>query len=122
MAAFDYRRPLATANRLIERFGQLGAVSRKGPNLGTLARPEYGPPDLHPARFVVTNFQANEIDGTHILSTDKKVLMSVGSLTIEPTSDDGLVEANGATWKIIPPVRVLRPAETTLLFTLQVRN
>lgn len=122
MAAFDYRRPLATANRLIERYGQLGAIRRTGAPTGPDYDPTPGASVDHPARFVMIDFTASEIDGTRILSTDKKALVSPGSLTIEPTTSDHLVEADGTVWNIIPPVQTLRPAETTLLFTLQCRR
>lgn len=121
MTAFDYARPLATANRLIERYGQNGFVRRPGAPSGPPYNPTPGAPVNHDARFVVTKFEAREIDGTRILATDKKVLMSPGTLTIDPASTDTLVEANGATWKIVA-VETLRPAETTLLYTLQVRK
>jgi hypothetical protein len=122
MTAFDYSRPLATANRLIERYGQLGAVKRPGANTGPVYNPIPGAPTVHPARFVVIAFSDREVDGTRILATDKKVLMAPGSLTIAPASTDTLVEADGTTWNIIPPVQTLRPAETTLLYTLQCRK
>lgn len=122
MTAFDYSRPLATANRLIERYGQLGAIRRTGAATGPEFDPTPGAEVDHPARFVLVGFEADEIDGTRVLMTDKKALMAPGSLTIEPTSNDHLVESDGSVWNIIPPVQTLRPAETTLLYTLQVRR
>lgn len=122
MTAFDYARPLATANRLIERYGQLGAIRRTSEPTGPDYDPTPGAVVDHPARFVMIEFSANEIDGTRILATDKKALVSPGSLTIDPATTDHLVEADGTVWNIIPPVQTLRPAETTLLYTLQVRR
>lgn len=122
MAAFDYSRPLATANRTIERYGQLGAIRRSGAPSGADYDPTPGADVDHPARFVITEFDSDEIDGTRILATDKKALVSPGSLTIDPATTDQLVEADGSVWNIIPPVQTLRPAETTLLYTLQVRR
>lgn len=122
MSTFDYRRPLATANRLIERFGQIGAIRRTGAPTGPTYDPTPGADVDHPARFVMIEFDAREIDGSRILATDKKALLSPGSLTIVPAITDRLVEANGTVWNIIPPVQPLRPAETTLLYTLQCRR
>lgn len=122
MAAFDYSRPLATANRLIERYGQLGAIRRAGAATGPAYDPTPGADVDHPARFVIMDFDAKEIDGTRVLATDKKALLAPGSLAIAPTTDDRLVEADGSVWNIIPPVQTLRPAETTLLYTLQCRR
>lgn len=121
MAAFDYSRPLATANRLIERFGQLGAVSRPGTPTGLAYDPTPGTPVTHPARFVITDYSSRDIDGTRILATDKKALVAPGSLTSDPALADKLVEADGTAWNIVG-VETLRPAETTLLYTLQVRK
>lgn len=122
MSTFDYAKPLATANRLIEKFGQLGAIRRAGAPSGDPWNPTPGADVDHPARFVMVDFSASEIDGTRILATDKKALVSPGSLTIEPATTDHLVEADGTVWNIIPPVQTLRPAETTLLYTLQCRR
>ena len=121
MPPFDYARPLATANRLIERYGQVGAVRRTGEATGPSYDPTPGTAVDHPARFVITDFTADEIDGTRILSTDKKGLVAPGSLPIDILPSDLLVEADGSVWNIVPPVGKLRPATTTLLYTLQVR-
>lgn len=122
MSTFNYGPMLATANRLIARFGQLGAIRVAGEASGPSYDPEPGEDEDHPARFVMVDFSANEIDGTRILATDKKALVSPGSLTIEPTTSGHLVEADGTVWNIVPPVQTLRPAETTLLYTLQCRQ
>lgn len=121
MSAF-YDRILATANRLIENYGQMGAI--RVPST-TTSGPSYNPtrsgPVDRPARFVITDWNAKDIDGTRIKAADKKALVAPGSLPSDPTTSDTLVEANGATWKIVA-VETLRPAETTLLFTLQLRR
>ncbi|WGM31494.1 hypothetical protein [Brevundimonas sp. NIBR11] len=121
MTAFEYSRPLATANRLIERFGQLGAIEKPGEPLGPTYDPGEPVPITTPARFVIIGFEAKEIDGTRVLATDKKALVAPGVLTADPTPADRLVEANGVSWSIVA-VDTLRPAETTLLHTLQVRR
>jgi hypothetical protein len=121
MTAFDYSRPLATANQLIERYGQLGAVETPGERMGPAYDPGEPVPTSTPARFVIVGFEAKEIDGSRVLATDKKALVAPGVLTADPTPADRLVEANGVSWSIVG-VDTLRPAETTLLFTLQVRR
>ncbi|CAN7169467.1 hypothetical protein LJR202_000282 [Brevundimonas sp. LjRoot202] len=121
MSTFDYSRPLATANRLIEKFGQLGAIRREGAPTGPAYDPTPGAPVDHPARFAVMSYGSNEIDGSRILTTDKKVLLAPGSLAVEPTTSDLLVEADGSTLTIID-VDPLKPAETTLLWTVQARR
>lgn len=120
MTAFDYSRPLATANRLIERFGQAGSV-RRPTSSGTAYNPTAGSPVDHPAKFAVIDFDTDEIDGSRVLATDKKVLMAPGALTITPTTSDLLVEADASVYKIID-VKPTRPAGTTVLYTLQARR
>lgn len=121
MTAFDYSRPLATANRLIERFGQTGAIRRLGAATGPKHNPTPGAPTNHVARFAILDFTAREIDGSRVLESDRKALVSPVGLAIDPTTSDTLVDAGGASWKIVG-VETLRPAETTVLITLQVRK
>jgi hypothetical protein len=118
---FDYSRMVATSNRLIERFGQLGSIQRPGTPTGPSYNPTPGTPTSHAARFVITAYSSREVDGTRILTSDKKALISPGSLSIDPTMTDLLIEADGASWKIVD-VETLRPAGTTLLYTAQVRK
>lgn len=122
MTAFDYARPLSSANRLIERFGQLGAVRRPGTTTGPVFYdPTPGTPTNDAARFVITSYMARDIDGSRVLATDKKALVAPGTLPSAPGLADKLVEADGTVWNIVD-VETLRPAETTLLYTLQVRK
>lgn len=122
MTSFNYARAKATADRLIERYGQLGAIRRTGAPTG----PEYDPtPGVdvdHPARFAMLDYEATEIDGTRVLATDKKALLAVGSLTITPALDDKLVEADGTVYKIIPPLKPLSPAGTVVMYEIQCRR
>lgn len=120
MTAFDYGRTKATADRLIERFGQSGFLRRR-----TTTGPEYDPTDGDPAdhacRFAVTDYEASEIDGSRVLATDKKALLAKGSLSIEPALSDLLVESDGAVYKIVA-VKSLKPGSTVVLWELQCRR
>lgn len=118
MAGFDYSRPLATANRLIERFGQAGAVRRQT-KTGPAHNPIITTAD-HPATFAVLSFDSRDIDGTRVLATDKRALLKVGGLAVTPTTDDKLV-IGGVAHSIID-VETLSPAGTALLHTLQCRR
>lgn len=120
MAAFDYSRALATANRLIARYGQAGYV-RRPTTSGSAYNPTPGVPVDHAAVFAVLDYENKDIDGTRILATDKKVLMAPGSLTITPTTTDLLVEADASVYKIID-VKPTKPAATTVLYTIQARR
>lgn len=120
MPAFDYARAAATAERLIRQFGATGAIRRETPGDG----PSYDPgePSItdYPAVMVITAFSAREIDGSRILSSDRKALVEPAP-GVEPTTSDLLVTPDGATLTIVN-VEVLRPATTTILWKLQVRQ
>ena len=122
MPKFDYSRPLATANRLFDRFGQRGAIRRTIPGSGPSYDP--GPPSFAdtPADMVVTDFSSREIDGTRILETDKKIMVAPGALTAPPALSDKVVEADGTVYNIVPPIQTKRPAGTTLVYILQGRR
>lgn len=122
MTAYDYARPKATADRLIERYGQLGAIRRTGTPTGPDYDPTPGADVDHPARFAMLDYETAEIDGTRVLATDKKALLAVGSLAITPALDDKLVEADGTVYKIIPPLKPLSPAGTVVMYEIQCRR
>ncbi|MNR37518.1 hypothetical protein D3C85_1555430 [compost metagenome] len=120
MTAFDYARAAAMAERLIRKFGALGAIRRQTPGSG----PSYDPGEPiitdHPAHIVLTDYSNREIDGQRILATDRKALVEP-AIGIEPTTSDLLVTADGATLTIVN-VDLLRPATTTVLYMIQARR
>lgn len=120
MSAFDYAKTAQTALRLIERFGQTGALSRPT-STGPKHTPVPGPPDLHPAKFAVLAFDQKEIDGTRVLATDKKAIVAAAGLAIEPALSDELLEADGSKYRIAA-VETLKPATTPVVYVLQVRR
>lgn len=122
MSTFDYARAKLSADRLITKFGQAGSIRRTGAPSGPAYDPTPGAVVDHPARFAVMDYEASEIDGTRVLSTDKKALLAVGSLTITPALDDKLVEADGTVYKIIPPLKPLSPAGTVVMYEIQCRR
>jgi hypothetical protein len=121
MTRFDYSRPLSTANRLLAKFGQTGAIRRTTIVGGSDFDPGEEVVTDHPAVFVVTAYAAKDIDGSRVLAADKKAMIAPGALTIEPTPADKLVDADGAVYNVVH-VGTIRPAETTLLWVLQVRR
>ena len=115
----NYAEDRADADEMIDEFGQDGVLRRL-----TTTGPDYDPvegaPDDHPAVFAVLDYTNREIDGTRILATDKKALLSVGDLTIVPGTDDQLV-IGGIAHAIIQ-VKPLAPAGMVLFWELQVRK
>lgn len=118
---FDYARSKAAADRLIGRFGANGFI-RRTTKTGTAYNPTDGGVTNHACKVVIIDFTNREIDGTRVLATDKRAYVAVGTMTITPTPADELVDADGTVYKIIDPVRPLKPAGTTVMFDLQVRK
>lgn len=120
MATFDYAESKADADELIEEFGQSGYI-RRTPTTGTAYNPTQGTPVDHACTFVVTDYTTREIDGTRVLSTDKKVLLAKGALTIEPLTSDRLLDPAVPGYKIVD-VAPLSPAGTVVMYQLQCRR
>ena len=119
---FDYARAAGTAERLVRKFGAVGAIRRTTVEGANLYDPSSGTEVVtdHPAMMVSTTYSAREIDGTRIRATDIKVIIEPAT-GIEPTTSDKVVAADGAALTIIN-IDVLRPATTTVLWTLQCRR
>ena len=69
---------------------------------------------------VVLDFPAKEINGTTILSTDKKVILSVEGVAQEPKTF-GSMTIGGLLHEIIT-CKTLAPAGIAVIYTLQVRS
>lgn len=118
--SFDYGRTVATADRMIERFGIAGTLRRR-----TTTGPDYDPtegdPVDHACRFVVSDYSAMEIDGTRVLATDKKLMLAKGALTVEPMLSDLLVDGVSSSYKVVA-IKPLQPGATVVMWELQVRR
>lgn len=130
MAKFDYSRPTATANRLIDRFGQTGAIRR------TVITPPANNWEeasevttYHRVTLVPLPISEKRIDGTLILSGDKQVLISAQGLTIDIVAGD-IVMFNGSfagdiysgeEWTIKDPGR-LDPGAVTVVYDAVARR
>lgn len=117
---FDYSRPRATADRLIAKFGQVGAIRRTVTTGGDPWNPGSGTTETtnYPATLVMLDYEAREVDGSLIRATDKKVLVSA-DVSVEPAESDQLVV--GGTALEIVSVKPLSPAGTVVLYEVQAR-
>lgn len=118
MPAFNYDRAAATADRLIDKFGQQGTITRLE-NTGQPWKPVQSKVS-YPCRLVVLSYTAKDIDGTLIKAGDKKVYVSAIGLKIEPKTTDKLV-INGKENTIIA-VDQLNPAGTPVYYVCQCRS
>jgi hypothetical protein len=126
-AAFDYGRARRTAERLIARFGQPGAIRRGADTSGGDSTngltPDSGAPtdsSDFTCTLVVLDYSEEERASSLIEQTDRKVLISTKGLTIEPTNDDALVV--GADVLQIVSVMPLAPGPVTVLWKAQARR
>jgi len=109
---FDYTRLSATSVRLINKFGK-SILKRTITNSGTEWAPSQTNVDTS-IDGVVTDYKFNEIDGTLILATDKK-LLTTSLVTIADKIVDGAISYS------VISVSVVEPASTTLLYKIQLR-
>lgn len=118
MTRFDYSRARATAERLIAKFGQAGAVKRITP-----PDPVYGGDPVvtsYPATLVPMAYEARYIDGTVIQTGDMQIYISAVGLPIEPTVGD-VVAANGKDYAIINGDPNKYDGITPVVFIVQAR-
>jgi len=120
IAPNDYLEDQADADELIAEFGQLGSLSRPT-TTGPAHNPVAGPPVTSPATFAVLDYEARQVDGTRIRATDKRVLIAMTGLTLDPGLTDTLVEADGSRFKLVD-LRPFRPAGVTVYIEAQVRR
>lgn len=120
MPGFDYARSKATAERLINRFGQAGAIRRAGNATGDDWNPTTGAFTDTACMLVELEFTANEIDGTLIRATDRKVLVSTAGMEAAPTEADKLVIGDNP--MDIVAVKPLSPGGLVLLWEVWARG
>lgn len=117
MLAYDYGRAVVKSQRLLKRYGQEGQLIRMVPGAGPRHNPGSPTPDPTPATFAVLTYEQDEVDGTRIKATHLKVLMAPGT-EFDPEPGMKLEEASGKQLTIIK-ADPFRPAETTVLWTIQ---
>lgn len=117
MAKFNYARSVQTANRLIDKFGQTGAI-RRTETSGDPWDPSTSDTD-YPCTLVALDYDQKDVDGTLIKSTDKKVYVAVAGLPIQPTTTDKVII--GGVVSAIVQAKPLNPAGTVVYWMLQAR-
>ncbi|OIS90738.1 hypothetical protein [Brucella cytisi] len=118
MAKFNYARSVATANRLIDKFGQTGAI-RRTETSGDPWNPGTSDTD-YPCTLVALDYDQEDVDGTLIKSTDKKVYVATKGLPIQPTTTDKVLI--GGIVSSIVQEKPLNPAGTVVYWELQART
>jgi hypothetical protein len=110
---YNYAPIAATAKRLIDKFGR--TTTRKViTNTGT----EWNPTQTETASNLVgafVNFSKNEIDGTLILATDKKLLTYDEVLMTDVITDDSIDY-------VVKNVDTVNPGDTKIIYKVQLRR
>ena len=98
MANALYTRLQATAKRLIEKYGQDGAVKRVTPP-DPIEGGE-GSTIAYTAKLVPMTYEQRYVNGTTILANDRQVYISSVGLTIVPQVGD-IVSAGGVDYHVV---------------------
>ena len=118
--SFNYTKSAATAKRLLAKFGQPLTLSLPD-------TVEDGPPGVTGTTIagrsitgvgVKLDYDNREIDGTVIQTGDARVLLEA---TSEPPENGMLLTIAGNEWRV-ENWQPLEPADTVVLYTLQVRR
>lgn len=118
MAAFNYANAVATAQRLISRFGQ--TVTQHVISGGGSAWDPTQTETNYTLTGAVLNFNKRDVDGTLIKATDKRVIVSTDGMTV--TLDAAHKLTIGGVKHSIVNVRELNPGGTVVYVEAQARK
>lgn len=126
MADFNYVKSQKTADKLIKKFGGnlLGKIIRPTPGTGPKSNPGKGVPVEIPVTCVVVEYTARERQDNSIQRSSKRMLVSplgAGGTQIEVKLTDDIVAPDGSSYKIVPPMTILKPKDLVVLYDLQVQ-
>lgn len=121
VATFDYADMLATADELIAFFGQTGTLVIPGTKTGDAWNPTIGSTTTESCTLVEIEYNRNEIDGTNVLSTDRKLYIKAGGLAANLIPSATQITYGGTTKQIVQPVKQLSPAGTNMFWEVQAR-
>jgi hypothetical protein len=118
-AGFNYARSAATAQRLIEKFGQKGKLLKYVEPASSNVKPTYT--TINDVGMVVLDYSTRQIDGTRIQANDRMIYVGVRNVSdISPV--DRIQDATGATYEIIDPVKPLNPGGVVVFYEIQGRS
>ena len=122
---FDYVKSAATAERLLQKFGQAVTLSRPSTNA-----PTYDPatgistpvaPATYVGRGAVFDYKQTDINQTLVQAGDQRLYLSPAAPMVEPKTSDDIVLANGTTYTVQRSGKIA-PAGTVVLYDVQLRG
>lgn len=122
MGKFNYSRPVATADRMIGRFGVVDASLRR-PAAPTTWAPSNATPTDYPIKAIISNYTLTERAGTLIQQGDRKIIFAAKGLAITPQIGDLIwVTSDGLGPYEIVDVIPTEPGGVPIVFTAQARR
>lgn len=117
--AFDYAKPAATAQRLLERFGSALMLTRSTPAAYNPATGTATSTSADHAGFGVRlDYEQREIDGTNIRRGDARIYVAP-DLAVTPQTGDSIT-MGADVWQVVAS-RPLAPAGVVVIHDVQVR-
>jgi len=116
--SFNYVKAAATAARLIANFGTTATLTQTV-NSGTAYNPTQTDTD-HTIKAVTVDWANNEVDGTLIKATDRKIIISTEGLTVTPKIGDKITIGSDV-MRLVEPFKPLSPAETVVMYETNAR-
>lgn len=121
MTAFNYARPVATADRLIGRFGVAAALRRSAAPTAWAA--SNAAPTDYPIKAIISNYTLTERAGTLIEQGDRKIIFAAKGLSVTPQIGDLIVvPSDGLGPYEIVDVTPAEPGGVPIVFTAQSRR
>ena len=118
-----YTQQIATAKRLLAKYGQSVSVYSYSDNTPDATKPwrtSAPTSSVQTGTAAFFDYDVKHIDGELIHVGDKKVLLAAKGLTSKPTPK-GEIRVGADIWKIVN-VNTLSPNGEDILYTLQVRQ
>jgi hypothetical protein len=120
----QYTKIIATAKRLVAKFGQDGNVVRytdTGAPAGMPWEPTGSTSVEYPVKVVIIDFRPDQVEGYAYQRGDKIAYIDALTLGVELLDTDIIVDSAGTEWGIIQPARVY-PSHEDILWQCYVRQ
>jgi len=115
---FDYVEARADAVELIADFGGPATLTQTA-NSGSGYNPTQTTTD-YACTAVTIDWKNEEIDGTLIMTTDRKIIISTEGLTVTPAIGDSITIGSDV-MRLVEPFKPLSPAGTVVMYETNAR-
>lgn len=121
--SYDYSKAASNALKAINDKGR--TITVREPSGDQVFDPENftfeeGTPDDTDVKGLFTQFATKDVDGTNVLSSDKRLLIPASALAAAPSNSAKILDG-GTEYQVIN-TEVLQPGDTPILYMVQVRR